>query len=1494
MKKHNFKNISLKIAKVFGKTLLGIFIFLYLFIAILNSTIVQSFLAAKASDFFSKEWKAKVSIGGLEIRPFLTVGLKDVYLENPNKDTVATIGYLEASLKKLEFVKGLEFSSVRLDDVNFNLTIENSKLNLNFIIDYFKSDKPKDDTPKAPYVIKVDRCRLNNVNFALNLNDNPTPIPEFGVAINHMQYREINGVLDDIVVIKDSINVNIKRFSAKERSGMVLENLKGKFTVSPKGIICRSMRVKTAESDLRLHASIKTTSWKTYSYFIDSADCFLFLQKGSKAGLKDATYWAPMLKGFDQKCEVGAIIKGTVADAKCSFLEVKTGDTYIKGKGYVKGLPDMEKTVFDVQLDELRSSSKDFNKIEFGQMLANVKLPELLHSLGEINAKAEFKGLLHNFEAKGEFATQLGNINLIGNSNRENPKDNITYQANIESPNFNIGKFLGVDLLGDGKLKVDAKAKVGDLKDLECELIAAVENFNINGNRYNTIEIEGEMQEGVVNATCDVIDNAAMINLNCEMDLLNNMSLVLRGDLNEVNLQKMNFFSFPDTTTLISADIVARTNGFDLDSLRGFIDFRNAMITTQTKNYDIDYLNIRTRNDSTANILTLNSNIFSLVAEGQYSIDGLTESVTSFINNYIPDFSLLSKNQRKNEKNQRKIEKNQRKNKINLRLEVKDFATLSELLALNMHIAPQSILTANISPEQDLNLELKSDYFIYDTYAFKDISLLSKTYNGNFYNKISINDIKLTDSLNISENSLQLNFNRNDIELDLKAGMADKNELSTQLNFKGFLGENGLLGSFSNSLIDIANSRIELNSNHSINYFDNSLRLMNFSLKQNKGSITLNGDISDKPNNKLDVAFKNLDISAFNPVFQYFGLNIKGEINERVVLRNILTGLTLTSNLVINNLYFNDISLGNATFNINNSLSQDIFATTIKMQYKNSNNKTILPLYIKGFINPKNTKDNLDLTLSTDELNLKLIENYLSSFSSSIGGTLSTKNLKIKGPFTQPNIDGELEIKNAHLKIDMLNTTYNFSDKIYLNNNTFSFKNFTLADNQKNKIILNGNLNHKNFSEFNIDINAVADKLKILDTDEYSEQMYYGTAFASATADIKGNLQHIDINVAARTERGTNLTVPVSSKTSATQNSFIKFVTIQDTTTNDEILLPKIEKQEEETSLSYNIVVDLNVNPDAQLIIPMDFNQLKGDLSAKGNGDLRIDLNSGGDLSLMGTLEIDNGQFKMSVMNMMAKTFDIEQGGTLSWTGEPAGGNLDLQAVYKTKASLMPILGSEYSKAVDVHSIIKLSGSMMNPQPKFDIRLPNTDDNTVERLFMNIDRNNEKAMLEQTVSLLFLHQFYSSEGNYENTVMETGISSAFEAAFGQISGMLTDVIKIVNVNMNYSRGTETTAEQFDVNLSRDYGRWAINVNSSFGTGDNISTANQETNAIIGDAYVEYKMTDAFRVRVFNRSNANDFTKYNIAPFTQGVGLFYRKQFGSIPEIFQRKSKKDKE
>jgi hypothetical protein len=478
-----------------------------------------------------------------------------------------------------------------------------------------------------------------------------------------------------------------------------------------------------------------------------------------------------------------------------------------------------------------------------------------------------------------------------------------------------------------------------------------------------------------------------------------------------------------------------------------------------------------------------------------------------------------------------------------------------------------------------------------------------------------------------------------------------------------------------------------------------------------------------------------------------------------------------------------------------------------------------------------------------------------------------------------------LSVKDAAIKIDMLNTTYTFNDVLYVDDNVFTMRDFTLQDAQKNKIKINGTISHNNFTNFDLDLKAKADKLKILDTEESVDQMYYGTVYASADVNLFGNLDFLNIEVAAKTERGTSLTVPISSKMSANENSYIKFAEA------DVVQVKQEKKETSNSSLGYKIVVDLNVNPNAQLSIPMDFNQLKGELAAAGNGDLRIDVSSESDLSILGAIEIDNGLFKMSVMDMMTKSFEIEKGGTLAWSGAPSDGELNVQAVYKTKASLAPVLGQDYSKAVDVQSVIKLTGNMMNPQPKFDIRLPNTDANTVERLFMNIDRNDERAMLEQTASLLFFHQFYSSEGASENLVIETGLSSAFEAAFGQISGILTNLIRVVDVNMNYSRGADGMSDRVDFNVSKDYGRIVVNANAGF-SGRNEMEATQNE-AIIGDAYVEYKMTENFRVRVFNRSNANDFTKYNIAPYTQGMGLFYHRQYDNFADMFGRNKKQNK-
>ena len=56
--------------------------------------------------------------------------------------------------------------------------------------------------------------------------------------------------------------------------------------------------------------------------------------------------------------------------------------------------------------------------------------------------------------------------------------------------------------------------------------------------------------------------------------------------------------------------------------------------------------------------------------------------------------------------------------------------------------------------------------------------------------------------------------------------------------------------------------------------------------------------------------------------------------------------------------------------------------------------------------------------------------------------------------------------------------------------------------------------------------------------------------------------------------------------------------------------------------------------------------------------------------------------------------------------------------------------------------------------------------------------------------------------------------------------------------------------------------------------------------------VEYKLTPdgKFRVKAFNKSNHDDLLKEISSPYSQGLGLSYRKEFNTFADLFKRKKK----
>ena len=74
---------------------------------------------------------------------------------------------------------------------------------------------------------------------------------------------------------------------------------------------------------------------------------------------------------------------------------------------------------------------------------------------------------------------------------------------------------------------------------------------------------------------------------------------------------------------------------------------------------------------------------------------------------------------------------------------------------------------------------------------------------------------------------------------------------------------------------------------------------------------------------------------------------------------------------------------------------------------------------------------------------------------------------------------------------------------------------------------------------------------------------------------------------------------------------------------------------------------------------------------------------------------------------------------------------------------------------------------------------------------------------------------------------------------------------------------------------------------------NSYNSSSQTNQFIGDVLVEVKITEdgRFRVKGFNRTNSSLELTNGYSPYTQGVGIFFRKEFNKFGDLFKRKKTK---
>jgi len=104
--------------------------------------------------------------------------------------------------------------------------------------------------------------------------------------------------------------------------------------------------------------------------------------------------------------------------------------------------------------------------------------------------------------------------------------------------------------------------------------------------------------------------------------------------------------------------------------------------------------------------------------------------------------------------------------------------------------------------------------------------------------------------------------------------------------------------------------------------------------------------------------------------------------------------------------------------------------------------------------------------------------------------------------------------------------------------------------------------------------------------------------------------------------------------------------------------------------------------------------------------------------------------------------------------------------------------------------------------------------------------------------------------------------------------------------LNYKPATSTANSEFDVAVSTQLFNDRLLIDGTFGMSSYKSSGSSQASTIVGDINIEYLLTKnrRWRVRAFNRTNTIDVL-FNNAPYTQGVGISYQRDFSNWAELF---------
>ncbi|SFC10201.1 Autotransporter translocation and assembly factor TamB [Zunongwangia mangrovi] len=1343
--------------------------------------------------------------------------------------------------------------------------------------------QPKDSTENDTAGFVWPAWKINVQNIDLEQNNiayivDSAKIEQQKFNPNALKFRDLSLKTGNIILADRQVNADINQVSFREASGLDLREFSTEVTLDNSALNVKNLILTLNNNQLQgtlklKYDAVESLIEKPENASLDASLSEIQLDVNEVFRFQPALQQNQYLKALSRKLLTGSLsANGQLSNIRIPSANISWGSqTNLILNGQIRNATDPENIYFNIPRFRARSTKSDLNYFVDEKQLG-INLPKSIALSGNL------AGTPSDIEADAVLESSLGNI--IAKGNFQNTEE-IAFQADVKVDSLGLGELLQNAALGKLNLKLKAKGSGNTVNTLNAQLETNISHFTYNNYPIKDLKITGDIENGRGdiessyeddNLNADLLANVILDSVAPEVSL----NLDLAGaDLAELGIVNRNIrtgfklqgnFKGNAKKYEASAEIKEGVAVYDNHTyLLGDLDL-SAFVTPDTTSVKVNNKMLDLNLQSNASPLEF-SQALKRHYQSYLTEDDPTDTVENPVNLYVKGT-------------------------------ISQAPILNEVLLVNLEELDTVKIDVDFSEKKHkLNADVKIPFAHYYGAAIDSlgISVRSDRKDLDFsfgFNSISAGPLALKKTelkANLANRVLGLNFN----------SVYDEDTL-VNVSSKLSKNEDVFRYEVSDKKLILNKNLWHIQQNNALLYDGEKIIFENFRITRESQSLELVNQENERNLDNITLLFDNFKLAAFlnflNPEVKL----AKGNMNGRFALVEPFGKTGILADLNIEQLESMDVDLGKLSL-------RGIAMGAEKYRFEMGMKEGAVDMDLTGNYVAADSTANLDMNLDLNKVEMAAVTGF--SFGALEDGKGSFKgNIKLNGTTVNPEYSGKIDFNDAQFRVSMLNAPFIFKNEtLDLDNDGVYFNNFKIGDTKGNSFVVDGELGTESFINPTFDLSFEANDFNVLNSTEEDNDLFYGTASFDAQATLKGDLNLPKLRLNLEVGENTNVTyvVPETELQMQEREGIVTFVNKEDP---DNILT---QSEEESYVFSgYDIGAQLKIRDEAIINVILN-EQTNDNLQIQGNGDLRFNISPNGRTSLSGKYTISDGHYEMSLYNLVNRRFEIADGSSVSWSGDPFDANLDVRAIYNVETSAYALMATSlsgssgreqnrYRQELPFMVYLNVDGELMQPELSFGLDMPRDSQGAIGgQVYGRVQQLNsqENQLNKQVFSLLVLNRFYPDAGTDGSNggTMAIARENISQALSDQLNMFSEKLLGDTGVSLNFGvdsytdyQGDSGPQQRTDLNVSAQKKLLDDRLIVSVGSQVNIEGSNsgrQETNPLIGNVSLEYLLTEEgrFRIRGFRRNQFENVIDGQL--IVSGIALIFTQEFNEYRELW---------